>query len=431
MIRQPGTGTMAGTFLLVLIVCLGPLPFGSVLVRERTILDVLACLALVAILGTRRGPRPFGRAPWPALALCALGLWGLFQALPWPMGSPLSIAPTVSRDAAWHGLAVAAAFLAASLAGEQRPARQAMGLGFLVITLFQVFYGARQWAGDGSVVWGMEVAGDSTRLRGTYINANHLAFFLSMALATFTAWLWWGVRRAAWPGPIEQRLIHPLAPALCFSLAFFGIAFSGSRAGLLAAILGILAMGVLLGIHHRRWQAGLVAGGLILAALGSVAWLGWRQGFSRLLVSSTEFEAGWGSRLEVYRLSWHLWLDSSPWTGTGLGTFRQAFPAVQPSSLGRTWVHAHNDWLELLVTTGVVGALLLVFGLSTLIRRLWTVFQKGRRSEDRAAGLAALGALATAALHSLFDFGIAIPANAFTLAILCGAACGASTDEAP
>ena len=72
-----------------------------------------------------------------------------------------------------------------------------------------------------------------------------------------------------------------------------------------------------------------------------------------------------------------------------------------------------------------MGVLLLVPAIFVLTHRLVTVTRQGERSEDEAAGLAALGALAAVALHSCFDFGLTIPANAATFAVVCGAAAGA------
>ena len=111
--------------------------------------------------------------------------------------------------------------------------------------------------------------------------------------------------------------------------------------------------------------------------------------------------------------------------GTGVGTFQDAFPMVQPAGLAGTWSHLHSDWLELLITTGVVGTALVGVGVTALAVRLSRVLRRGHRSEDRAAALAALGAIAALAIHETLDFGLTIPANAFTLAILCGAAAGA------
>jgi len=57
-------------------------------------------------------------------------------------------------------------------------------------------------------------------------------------------------------------------------------------------------------------------------------------------------------------------------------------------------------------------------------RQLWWVLQLGRRSEDRAFALIAAGAVVGTGVHLLFDFGLSIPANSFSLALLCGLACG-------
>jgi hypothetical protein len=68
-------------------------------------------------------------------------------------------------------------------------------------------------------------------------------------------------------------------------------------------------------------------------------------------------------------------------------------------------------------------------GVAALVVRLLRVLRKGRRREDQAAALAALGALAAVGLHELADFGLTMPANALTLAVLCGAAAGAAVEE--
>ena len=74
---------------------------------------------------------------------------------------------------------------------------------------------------------------------------------------------------------------------------------------------------------------------------------------------------------------------------------------------------------------GLVGAALVVVGLAVAVSRLVRLLGAGERSEDRAAALAALGALTAVAVHSCFDFGLVMPANSVTLAIVVGAALAA------
>ncbi len=447
----PRLGTAAATLGLLLIVCLGPLPYGSVLVRERAFLQICAFLALAAALAAhRRSPLP-ARSMLPPAMIAALGLWGVVQSLPIPRFAAgllaprmleiwdqattpqltslsLSLAPAVSRATGLHWLAIAAAMAAASLVGTDRRARRLVAAGFLTVAVFEVFFGAEKWLGRSDVLWGLEVAGDPGRLRGTFVNANHLAFYLNMASAVVLGWLWWSIRRVFRGGAVELLLLLTLAPGLGFLLFFVGTAFSGSRAGLVASVLAILLYALLLAIYYRRWLMGLLAVGLTALGLGGLAVFGLQQGLARWAATSV-YDVTWSSRFEVYRASWNLW-RSSPWTGTGLGTFRQAFPSIQPAEIGGVWIHAHSDWLELLVTAGIVGPPLAAWGLLALWRRLFATFRRGRRSEDRAAALGALVAITGAGFHSVVDFALTIPANAFTLAILCGLACGGVTPRA-
>jgi O-antigen ligase len=455
--RRSRPGSALAIFGLLLIVCLGPLPYGSVLVRERTFLQVCAFLALAAVLaGVRR--RPLLPAAVPAAMIAAVGAWGVLQSLPlprfvaelsapriadgWdraaallaagppaseavlPAWLPLSSAPAVSRATGLHWLAIAAAMAAASRVGADRRARRLIAGGFLAAAAFEVFFGAEKWFAHSGVLWGLEVAGDPGRLRGTFINSDHLAFYLTMASAVVLSWLWWSVRRAFRGAPAEHQLLAALVPGLLFLVFFAGIAFSGSRAGLAVAVLAILACGLLLAAYHRRWAVALAALGVVALGLGGVALLGLQRGVARWAATSA-YDVTWSSRFAAYRATWDLW-HLSPWTGTGLGTFRQAFPRVQPAELEGTWIHAHSDPLELLATAGPAGPILVVWGLVALCRHLFAAFTAGRRSEDRAAALFGLVAVTGAALHSAVDFALTIPANAFTLAILCGLACGAA-----
>ena len=292
----------------------------------------------------------------------------------------------------------------------------------LAVAVFEIVYGSDNWFAQRETIWGVTVGGDPTRLRGTFVNPDHLAFFLTPACAGGFAWLWWSVRQVLRRGAVARRLFFAMLPSLLFLLLFVGLAFTRSRGGLAAMILALSAQSLLLAFHYRRWQVGMLAGGTLALGVAGIALFNLQQGLGRLMATSA-YEVTWSSRRVVYEASWELW-SRFPVTGTGLGTFRQAFPLVQPVDLDLTWLHAHSDVLELLVTTGVVGPVLLGFGLVALYRRLWTVFQQGRRSEDRAIGLGALGAVTGALIHSLVDFGMTIPANAFSLAVFVGLACG-------
>ncbi len=332
----------------------------------------------------------------------------------------LSLAPTESRTSALIWAAVAACFAAAAVSGRDRRHRRLLGAALAGAALFQVLYGAANWGT--SFIWGTEVGNTPNRLRGTFVNPDHMAVYLEIALAVVFAWGWWAVLRARKEPILERGALWIVPPVLLWLVLFTGSAFSGSRAGMLAAIVAAGVQGLLIAWTARRWRVGLIGGGAAMAGFLVIATIGLQQGLGRWMATSSH-ELTWNARLMGYEAALDLW-RKFPWTGTGLGSFREAFSLVEPNEFSSMWFHAHSDVLELPVTTGVAGLVLFLAGLFVLIARLAKVLRNAARSEDRAAALAVFGALAALALHSCFDFGLTIPANAVTLAIVCGAAVG-------
>ncbi|MCB1058018.1 MAG: O-antigen ligase family protein [Acidobacteria bacterium] len=417
-----------------------PLPFGSVTRGAAAALEISAFLALFLAALTVQDREVLRRALVPAASLFAIALFGWLQSLPVPgflagLLSPghaalfgdaqahLSVAPEVSRRVALGWAAVAAALVAASVAGHWRWARRALAGSVLAAAFFQVLYGAPRWLSNAGTIWGLAVPGMRHRLRGTFVNPDHLATYLALALPLLFAWVWWAVSHARDTPEAERKVLLVAPPVILWLVLFSALAFTGSRAGLVAVMAGVVVQSLLLRGGGRRSTGVLLGGGALLAGLGVVAFLGLREGFGRLL-STSAYEVTWSARLEAYASSLALWRHF-PVLGSGLGTFRDAFPAFQPETLPGVWRHAHSDWLELFVTTGVVGPVLLALGLFALTRSLLKTSRRAVRSEDRAAALAALGALAAAGTHELLDFGLTMPANALTLAVICGAALAA------
>lgn len=421
-----------------------PLPFGSVTRGAAAALQLTAFVALLLAALVMADREVLKRVSLPAAALSGIALFGLLQSLPVPgflagwvspahaelfgaSGAHLSVAPEVSRRVALGWASLAAVLVAAAVAGRQRWARRALGASVLAAAFFQVLYGAPRWLSNAGTIWGMTVPGMRHRLRGTFVNPDHLATFLVIALTVLFAWVWWAVSHARDAPEAERKVLLVAPPVILWLALFSALAFTGSRAGLVAVMAGVVVQSLLLRGGGKRSTGLLLGGGALLAGLAMVAFLGAREGFGRLL-STSAYEVTWSARLEVYRASFGLW-RRFPFLGSGLGTFRDAFPAVQPETLPEVWRHAHSDWLELLVTTGVVGPVLLACGLWALVRTLLRISRRAARSEDRAAGLAALGALAAAGTHELVDFGLTMPANAFTLAVICGAAVAAGRPQ--
>jgi O-antigen ligase len=413
-----------------------PVPAGSVTPTGLLTFRLgaaLAALAAAACWGRGEGIERIG----PTLAaLGGLAVLGLVQSLPWPLAliglvSPshaeivtagreaieapvgafgyLSLNPGASRGTALSLAAGAALLFAGFIAGRHRRHRRWLAAAVLAAALLEVLGGLRPW-----------LAGSLPRLRGTWVNPDHLAVQLEIALCVGLVVVWGLARRSFRFGLDLKVLVVGLALALWLAL-LGGLLFTGSRAGLAATALGLTVAGAGLAadLRRRRWRLAVLAAGAIVVAL--VAAEVGAQSLERLLQTSP-YDVVAADRALVWRESLGL-VRQFPATGTGLGSFEDAYPLVQSAVATRgVWGRAHNDFLELLVTTGMVGAILGFAGLVGLARSLGRGARRGRSREDRYAAIAGLSVLAAVALHELFDFGASLPANGATLAVVVGAA---------
>jgi O-antigen ligase len=338
----------------------------------------------------------------------------------------LTLAPAATVSTAVTFAALAALVVAAAAAGRSARSRSWLLAALAVATSFQLLYGLRAWLAGSAEIWGRPTEWQG-RLRGTFVNADHAALYFEIAAAVFFAWGWWAVRRAAAEPGVERRVLLVAPAAGLWLAAFGGVVLTGSRAGLVAAAIGVTAQAAILALAGRRRARWLVlAGAPALIALAVALVATGERGFARFLGTSLH-EVVAGPRRRIWGLALELW-RRFPATGSGLGTWDDAMPFVQPGDmLGVRWGRAHNDYLELLTTGGLVGAALMAVALVALGRRLLGVQRHGRSAAERAAALGALGALAAAAVHELFDFGLSIPANLVVAAVLASAAAAGVT----
>lgn len=121
-------------------------------------------------------------------------------------------------------------------------------------------------------------------------------------------------------------------------------------------------------------------------------------------------------RIEIWRATWQL-IKDNPIAGVGFGGYWAAIPAYHDASGMWTPEQAHNDYLELLASGGLIGAALGTWFVVALIRSA----REGLQTADtyrRAACLGALTGLFGVAVHSLFDYGLHIMINALLFTVL-------------
>jgi O-antigen ligase len=106
--------------------------------------------------------------------------------------------------------------------------------------------------------------------------------------------------------------------------------------------------------------------------------------------------------------------------GSGPGTFADIYRALQP--LGQTGGfvnNAHNDYLELLFDTGLVGGVIIVGMLLLYLYGWWQLRQQAWEQTRFLKAGAGIGMLLVL-LHAYVDFNFHIPANALFFAFLAG-----------
>jgi hypothetical protein len=316
--------------------------------------------------------------------------------------------------------AVVLFFLLVSMVNSRR---QIEILAFLIlgVACFAALYGLLHF--QSHLIWGWKNPHYMGRLCGTFINSNHAAGYLGMAvLLGFGLFL--AQRKSDRPRPDARQglsrlrfwsraeQLEPLIyrsffflPLLILLVAFF---FATSRGAILALGMGLAVMGILWGSQHSaRWPLYLLAFFLVGVA-GYSLWLGGTAVFARVMNLSDRGRdvAFWGS--------WHLFRQF-PIVGAGLGTFDDLSYTFLPGALSRTrLVYAHNDWVQLLAETGLGGFLIVAGGWCLFYIHLIKKWRRRRDNWARGVGLGGLAALGAGAFHALGEFPFHIPAYSLT-----------------
>jgi len=444
---------------MLVVVCV-PLPFGAVGPRSRLLLE-LAAFSLALIWLFRACLRPT-RLPgrWLLVGLIGLLLLGTVQMLPigtewvghlspaagelhaatrppdsvlvaeerllnadpreFDSAETLSVDRAATASALRTGVALGCLLLVATTVAAACGARRILGA-LLVSGGFQGLYGLLILASGHNMIWNVPKLHYLTSATGTFINRNHFANYVGMAVAAGCGLLLYRFRQLRTrPGASRATELfsregsRSLLLALPLVVATAGLLASLSRAGIALGLLALVAT-ILFTWRTRGLKPRLLVLFLILAVgLIPLAQLGADQLFDRYADSAENLTAP-GGRGRV-------WLDtlkmatSFPLVGTGYGTFAAVYQRYRSPEVRLFYSHAHNDLVQALSEGGTVGILLLLCLLLPVVRS--TVAALSGRLGAAAVGIgAAVGAIL---LHSLVDFVFHIPANAATAAILIG-----------
>jgi len=261
-----------------------------------------------------------------------------------------------------------------------------------------------------------------------FINYNHFAFLMEMALGLVLGII---VCR----GVTGTRLVVYLvaAPPMWAALIL-----SNSRGGILSILCQVVFLGLLLSVGRQEKSyastsrlsrasrviavRGVLVAALLAGAIATVVLVGGDPLGGRLESVPLELDRQAAQtmtlRQSIWRATWDL-INDHPIAGVGFGGYAVAIPKYHVASGELTPQEAHNDYLELLASGGLVGFAICVW--------FFIVFLAEARSQMRvpigfrylrAARFGALAGILTVSVHSLVDFGLHIPANAFVITAL-------------
>jgi O-antigen ligase len=270
-----------------------------------------------------------------------------------------------------------------------------MVFGFLV-SLFAIL---QHLTSNGKLYWFREMRSGGLPF-GPYVNRNHFAGFAELVLPLALVPLVLGrVRRERWP-VVGLFAVLPIG-ALFLAASRGGIVSFGAELSVLALVM----------IERREMGKQLFAGGaVLLVALLLVSWLGVGQILQRL--SSVQLlEVSSGKRASMRRDTWRIFLDH-PFVGTGLGTLQLVYPPYESLYDGKIVNHTHNDYLEVLAETGLLGGICCAWFLGVLLVQSLERLRQFNNSFRGALQLSGFVACSGFLVHSFVDFNLHIPANA-------------------
>lgn len=291
--------------------------------------------------------------------------------------------------------------------------------------VFQGVYGLFEFLSGSHHIFAYEKKVGLDSASGTFINRNHFAAYLEMSLPLLVALVVGRVRQLrAFRGNLFARIARALETEgsqilmLLFMIVLVavGLIFSLSRSGI---TFGLAALMIFLFLYWRAREALSAKAYFILGVCGTVAlavWIGLNPVLQRFIHVSENWAEG--ARLQVWTDTLNIFRHF-PLSGTGAGTFPQAFPMYRSFVYNNVYREAHNDYVQILAESGIVFLFLLILLCDLMIARLRHILTREIRRLE-VIQLGAFCSLVSLALHSLTDFSLQIPAIAMQGAIIAG-----------
>jgi O-antigen ligase len=267
-------------------------------------------------------------------------------------------------------------------------------------SIYAVFAILQGFTSDGKIYWLIKPRVGS--VYGSYVNHNHYAGLMELLLPFALVLSFSGSIRGA------KRFLLGFAAMLMVASVFL----CQSRGGMFAVLVEVVFLAIfwMRQFSPRKSAAVFVAFCLVTAFF--LAWIAPQQVGSRM--TDVHDPARWLIHRDSVRM-----FTAHPFLGSGFGTFATAFPHYRVFYDGFLINHAHDDYLELLLETGLFGFGVGMWFIVVLYREGLRNLRPARLSSAALVSSAALAGCTGLLAHSFTDFNLHIPANATLFFVLC------------
>jgi O-antigen ligase len=257
---------------------------------------------------------------------------------------------------------------------------------------------------------------------GQFINSNHFAFLMEMSVGLALGLI-------VFRGVSGGRLVVYLIAVVPMWVA---LVFANSRGGILSMLCQVMFLATLF-VSQREsrkrarfsptrrllLQAALVAM-LLLGAVVTVVFVGGDPLAGKIDSLSVELDRKtadtFALRPNIWRATWEL-IKDHPVAGVGFGGYWVAITEYHHGTGEASPQEAHNDYLELLASGGLIGLAIGVW-FALLFVSMARREVHGNDRYLRAAKFGALAGIVAVAVHSLVDFGLHLTINAALFTVL-------------
>lgn len=309
----------------------------------------------------------------------------------------------VTRYALMQYLAYAALlFVVTQTIGDEADFRRLLILLTAFGFLLAIFGLVQGFASNGKIYW-MVTPREGGWIYGPYVNRNHYAGIVEMLV----------------PAPFVLAALRGKAAPQRALFVFIGViigvtAFTcQSRAGMIAVSMELIFLAAFF-LQRRKSATASLA--IAVSAVLLVSFLAWLGGF-QLLQRFQELHDV--TRVSVIKDSFAM-VKSKPLLGWGAGTFPDIYPHFRSFYTDLFVNEAHNDVLQLLIETGLIGFSIGVWFVMSMYRSAGERLRSSRLTAQGAWVLAATVGCTGILLHSFFDFNLHIAANAAWFYVLAG-----------